>query len=519
MIQRGGGAHCGLDTARTHCVPASLRTAAVPRVHTAIIGSGPCGLGAAWRLEELARLGLPNAADWTLIESAPASGGLACSVVDPAGFTWDMGGHVIFSHYAYFSRLLDALLPPSEWNTLEREAWVWMRDRFIPYPFQQNIHRLPAEDVTKVLQGLLDLVKNKSSFKRPAHFGEWLQQSFGKGLCEVFMEPYNKKVWAFNPEQMNVEWMGERVATVDTARIISNVISQKDELGWGPNSTFRFPMHGGTGAIWKALFEALPKDKFQFSKSVTGVDVAAKLLSFADGSQLQYEHLISTMPLDCLLRISRGLPGYTSEDLSAKASQFRYSSSHIVGFGLEGSPPPELATKCWLYFPEDNSPFYRATVFSNYSPNVVPKPGQQWSIMTEVSESAQKPVNIGTLIEEVERGLLACKLITPDTKIASRFHKRLEYGYPTPFLGRDQLLAPLQEALEKQCILSRGRFGSWKYEVSNQDHSLMLGVEAADRAMLNTEEPTQKFPSLVNANRDNVGRTPITKGSPLEKKQ
>lgn len=45
-----------------------------------------------------------------------------------------MGGHVIFSHYAYFSRLLDALLPPEEWNTMQREAWVWMRDRFVPYP-------------------------------------------------------------------------------------------------------------------------------------------------------------------------------------------------------------------------------------------------------------------------------------------------------------------------------------------------------------------------------------------------
>ncbi len=30
--------------------------------------------------------------------------------------------------------------------------------------------------------------------------------------------------------------------------------------------------------------------------------------------------------------------------------------------------PDDLATKCWMYFPEDNAPFYRATVFSNYSP-------------------------------------------------------------------------------------------------------------------------------------------------------
>lgn len=328
-----------------------------------MIGSGPCGLGAAWRLEELSRLGLPGADDWLMVEQHSTAGGLAASVVDPQGFTWDMGGHVIFSHYAYFSRLLDALLPASEWNQLEREAWVWMRDRFIPYPFQQNLHRLPKEDVTRCLNGMIQNDAQRSSFKKPAHFGEWLQQSFGAGLCDVFMVPYNKKVWAYDPSLMNVEWMGERVATIDTAKVLHNVVHQKDELGWGPNSTFRFPLHGGTGAIWKKLYEALPREKFAFDKKVTQIDVAAKVITFADGTSTQYESLLSTMPMDQLLLVTKNLTGFTSDQLREKAKQFRYSSSHIIGFGLSGQPPEHLKTKCWLYFPESDSPFYRATVF------------------------------------------------------------------------------------------------------------------------------------------------------------
>jgi protoporphyrinogen oxidase len=201
-----------------------------------IIGGGPCGLGAAWRLEEIRRQSI-NANnkhgsygpfnDWTLVDQSSSSGGLAASIIDENGFTWDKGGHVIFSHYAYFSRLLDSLIPDKQWNTLEREAWVWMRNRFVPYPFQQNIHRLPEQDIVSIMDGLLENERKKSGFNKPNNFAEWLEQSFGKGLCDVFMTPYNQKVWAYNPEQMNVEWMGERVATVDTSKVLKNLSNFK----------------------------------------------------------------------------------------------------------------------------------------------------------------------------------------------------------------------------------------------------------------------------------------------------
>lgn len=52
-----------------------------------MIGSGPCGLGAGWRLEELSRLGLSDSGDWALVDSAQSAGGLAGSVVDAQGFS------------------------------------------------------------------------------------------------------------------------------------------------------------------------------------------------------------------------------------------------------------------------------------------------------------------------------------------------------------------------------------------------------------------------------------------------
>ena len=58
-----------------------------------------------------------------------------------------------------------------------------------------------------------------------------------------------------------------------------------------------------------------------------------------------------------------------------------------------------------------------------------------------------------------------------------------------------------QPELKRRGIYSRGRFGAWKYEVGNQDHSLMQGVELVDRLLKGTEEITISNPSAVNAPR------------------
>jgi protoporphyrinogen oxidase len=199
--------------------------------------------------------------------------------------------------------------------------------------------------------------------------------------------------------------------------------------------------------------------------------------------------------------------------LAGQAARFVHSSTHVVGIGLAGSPPDDLRTKCWLYFSEPEAPFYRATVFSNYSPNNVAHPGEQWSLMAETSESPAKPVDAAQIVEQTIAGFRHCGMIADHHEIVSRWHARLEHGYPTPWLGRDAVLDPLHEGLEAMGIFSRGRFGAWKYEVSNQDHSVMQGVEAVSRLLLGTAEHTFHgdmkdwlAPSIPGAR--NAARTP-----------
>ncbi|MEI6125402.1 MAG: FAD-dependent oxidoreductase [Pseudomonadota bacterium] len=452
-----------------------------------IIGAGPCGLGAAWRLHEL---GIDN---FEIFEKNDYVGGLSASFEDAKGFTWDIGGHIQFSHYDYFDRVMEAVIPKVGWLSHERESWIWMMNRFIPYPLQYNIGRLPEKVMMECLAGLIRCGNNSSLDMNSATFLDWILHSFGEGLAKHFLIPYNKKVWAYPPEDLDARWTGERVAVPDVQRIMSNIISGRDDCSWGPNNTFSFPRHGGTGAIWNSLARHLPQNKIHLSSALASWDSERKTVTFSNGMEQPYDYLISTMPANQLLRADRGARWEDSE-------AFVLSASNIIGVGLKGAPPEKLRTKCWMYFPESDNPFYRVTVFSNYSPHNVPD-GDFWSLMGEVSESPKKPVDHDCFIDTAIKGFKNTGLMDDEASIVSIWTYRAEYAYPTPFLGRDKLVDRLLAALMKKGVYSRGRFGAWKYECSNQDHVFLQGVEAVENIVLRTPELTVHYPSFVNSHR------------------
>jgi protoporphyrinogen oxidase len=445
-----------------------------------IIGAGPTGLGAAYRLKELGQ------DDFLVLEQSDHVGGLAASFVDSKGFTWDIGGHVIFSHYKYFDKLLAKALKKKDWLTHQREAWAWIEGRWIPYPVQSNIRHLPADTMWKCLGGLITASKSQHP-SSPSNFRDWIVATFGEGLAKAFFFPYNSKVWAYPPAELAHNWISDRVARVDVTEAIRNVFLEIDDISWGPNKTFMFPRNGGTGQVWKNAARMIGNDHIVMNAMVKSIDHSKKEVQTADGVTYRYEHLLSTMPLDILCTALR--PALSRNLLGASRKLLR-SSSNIVGLGLKGRPPESLRTKCWIYFPEGNCPFYRVTVFSNYSPDNVPGCNQYWSLIAETSESPCKPVKQVNLVNATIQGCLNTGLIQSKADVVSVWSHRAEYGYPIPSLGREAALAKLLPAIEEVGIQSRGRFGAWKYEVGNQDHSAMQGVEWADRIVTGKPETT-----------------------------
>lgn len=199
---------------------------------------------------------------------------------------------------------------------------------------------------------------------------------------------------------------------------------------------------------------------------------------------------MSTIPITSLIQLA-GL-----KHLDVHASQLFASAVDVVGIGLKGVLPEQLDGKCWIYFADPQIPFHRLTLFSRYSPAHVPD-ADCWSLMAEIASSPFKAglrdAGIATLRACIELGF-----IKDDSTVVSEWRYRSAMGYPVPTLERNTALASLQAELAEFDIFSRGRFGGWKYEVSNQDQAFMQGVEVIDYLALGVPELTYWYPEVVN---------------------
>jgi len=451
-----------------------------------IIGAGPTGLGAAYRLNEL---GYSN---WTIYEKRNHVGGLSASFTDEEGFTWDLGGHVLFSHYPYFNSLVENLLS-DRYIEHQRECWIHLKNRWVPYPFQNNIRYLDPEDQLDCLVGLAEVWKRK---QKAENFADWIQETFGDGIARLFMLPYNFKVWATPLERMDRGWIAERVSVVDFKKVLENVIMAREDSNWGPNNIFKYPLKGGIGALFEAFIPFI-KSHLVLPKEIKSIDTINKTIKFTDGSTDNYDYLINTMPLDKLI----GLIEPENPSAVKAAENLHHNGVLVVGIGVK---KPTTGTKCWSYFPEKDVPFYRVTNFSFYSPWNVPGGDLSTysSFLCETSFSQYKEEDESTIVERTAAGLIKTGYLSPDDRgrIVSRWLYRIDYAYPVPTLNRDKALSVIQPYLEELDIYSRGRFGCWRYEIGNMDHSVMMGVEIVDRLIKGKNEDTAGFAAKEGIN-------------------
>ncbi len=214
-------------------------SSAVMRAQVAILGAGPTGLGAGWRLSNklTALRGDNSAHPFLVVDASPTPGGRAASHTTPEGFTFDYGGHVLFPHaeYAEFIELLDRVVPA--WHCSTPIRGVWLRNRLIPTPVQRNIHRLPIPTLAACLWGLARRSPLEDSADEP-NLQTYLEAQFGKSLTHHVMAPLNRKMWAHEPSALGSAWSASHsgskernIPQVSGVRVLRNLLLNRDDLG------------------------------------------------------------------------------------------------------------------------------------------------------------------------------------------------------------------------------------------------------------------------------------------------
>lgn len=435
-----------------------------------ILGAGLTGLSAAFHLDE-------RGTDYLVLEREPFPGGLAKSRhVD--GFVFDHSIHILYTSDLYCDELIRQRLLPGRLIHQQRESYCYSYGTFTEYPYQLYTFGLPASVVAENLLGLIEATYDGSP--APANYEEWLYRTFGRGIADNFMIPYNRRQWAWDLTDMGFDWIAERVPVPNLRDVIAGAL-EPPASKVGPNREFWYPREGGIEALPRALAEAVPSERIRTGTTATSVDLAAHEVHLDDGGVLGYERLISTLPLPALARIVTGGP---AETISELAGRLKGNRVHTVNLGLEGEDLGPITELHWVYFPDEEFPFHRLSLPHRFSPSMAPEGCS--SVQLEVSESRYRPVELGTLVERSLRALRRLGVLGEgqEARVEEGGRVRvaeivtLDPAYVIYDLRHGETTAALREALASADAISAGRFGEWEY--FNMDHSIMSGKRAAE---------------------------------------
>ena len=438
-----------------------------------ILGAGPTGLGAAYRLLQLK---YPN---WKIIERNPYLGGLAASFRDSSGFTWDIGTHVPCSHYAEFDRFFDEMTEGNFYR-YEKKGFIRLGDRFIPFPLQSNIRHLPADIFQECYHDLEEVAQHEAAPDR-TNFLTWNRERFGNGITRYFIQPDNEKRWAFPLHKLTSDWLADRVSPVDLDRVRENIRLGQNNAFWRIYDSFPYPRQGGIGSVFEAMRGRL-NGYLETEREATEIEEASRTVWCSDGQHEAYDYLLSTLPLNKLIPMVTDAP----DQLLESASQLESSDAYIVGIGLRGTLPSD---KHWVYCPDPAVPFYRATYFHNFSPSNAPDNAHS-CILCDIFHSRYLMRDKDTIVQDTIAGLIAVGLLQPEdtNRIISTYLIDMPAVNPLPTLERDCILDDLHGYLEPLGIHSRGRMGAWLYEVGNMDYCVMMGMQWVDAILQGKRE-------------------------------
>jgi protoporphyrinogen oxidase len=443
-----------------------------PRV--VILGSGPSGLGAAYRLRQGAK------ALVTVLEQSRAVGGNAGSL-EIAGVICDYGSHRL--HPSTPPDVLADIRAMLGDDLLDRprHGRIRLMGRWIHFPLKPIDLLLHAPMEFKA--GVLGDSIAKAMRSRPATngagetFASVLRSGLGPTICESFYFPFAWKMWGQSPGALSPIQARKRVSAGSIGRMVKRALEGARGKK-GMRGHFYYPREG-YGQISRAYHEAA-------QRLGADVELGARVLEVrtaATGAEVLYEqggatrtiradHVWSTIPITAFTRMTR--PPAPPEVLDA-SRRIRFRSMVLVYLVL---PEKRFTEYDAHYFPEREIPFTRLSEPKNYA--VRGTPADRTVLCAEIPCSVEDDVwrmTEGELGQHVAAGIEAAGL-TLRTRPVEVAVRRLENAYPIYDLDSEARFEVLDRWIAGvPRVLTFGRLGLFAHD--NTHHALHMGYAAA----------------------------------------
>jgi len=342
---------------------------------------------------------------------------------------------------------------------------------FTPYPFQANLHGLPPAVVRECVEGFVAAEVRRAAEGEPdpktLGFREWAERTFGAGIAAHFLLPYNTKLWRTDLDEVECGWVSWSIPRPTLREILDGAFGATVR-GLGYNPSFLYPRRGGISVLPEAF--ARRGLDVRLSRTVEAVDARARTVRLASGETLPYETLISTLPLDQLLRITRPL----LVDVAEIAPRLRAVKVLNISLGIDRDG---VSGAHWIYFPEKEYSFYRVGFPMNLSAALAPRGCS--SLYVERSLLRDETFDPDEVIDRAIDDLRRAKILWNGDRIVYRNVSVLDPAYVVYDRYRAAHLPAAQRALGEAGILSAGRFGSWEY--SSMEGAIQAGRDLAVR--------------------------------------
>lgn len=444
--------------------------------HVVILGAGPAGLGAAYRLTREKR------AHVTVLERNGDVGGNAGSF-PLAGMSVDYGSHRL--HPACDARVLADIRELLGDDLLDRprHGRIRLQRRWIHFPLKPLdlvTHLSPSFTFGFVGDAASKLVARKNDDATDANFATVLEQGLGKTICREFYFPYARKVWGQAPHELSLEQGKRRVGANSVGKMISKVLASAPGLKRQGTGRFFYPRFG-YGAISEAYHFAAHAAGacFVFGARVSGVEThegrvtGVRYIQNGNAGCIPTQHVWSTIPVTVLAQLLSPPP---PSDLLAAAAALDYRAMILIYAVLE---QPQFSEYDAHYFPETEIPITRLSEPKNYSAGQGPR--DRTVLCAELPCSPEDAV---WRMNDAELGKLLCESLekaeipirAPVREIVTR---RLRYAYPIYRRGYEPAFRELDRYVDGiEGLLTFGRQGLFAHD--NTHHALFMAYAAAD---------------------------------------